>query len=100
DLCHDESHVRQYRPSEWHELLQAAGFDVSTVETYTRHRPLTALTDGVSPANVRKIHALLDGISEAQRRALNLSDVNGEPYLNHWYILIAAVPRANKSRSR
>lgn len=93
DVCHDESHVRQYRASEWRPLLAAAGFTITTLETYTRHRPLTALTDGVSPANVRRIHALLDGITSAQRRALNLTEVGGEPYLNHWYILIAAVPR-------
>lgn len=97
DLCHDESHVRQYRASEWHALLAAADFAVTSVETYTRHRPLTALTDGVSPANVRKIHALLDGLTPAQRRALHLADVAGEPYLNHWYILIAAVPRGRSA---
>lgn len=93
DFCHDESHVRQYRPNEWHQLLETAGFDVTSVETYTRHRPLTALTDGVSPTNVRRIHALLDGLTPAQRRALHLVDIEGEPYLNHWYILIAAIPR-------
>lgn len=91
DLCHDESHVRQYRASEWRPLLAAAGFEITTLETYTRHRPLTALTDGVSPANVRRIHALLDGITPAQRQALNFTEVGGEPYLNHWYVLIAAV---------
>lgn len=92
DVCHDESHVRQYRASEWRRLLAAAGFDVITLETYTRHRPLTALTDGVGPSNVRKIHALLDGLTVAQRAALHLIDVGGEPYLNHWYVLIAALP--------
>lgn len=93
DYCHDESHVRQYRPSEWRQLLHAAGFKIETLETYTRHRPLTALTDGVGPSNVRKIHALLAGLTSAQRHALNYIDVGGEPYLNHWYVLIAAVPR-------
>lgn len=92
DVCHDESHVREYRASEWRRLLAAAGFDVITLETYTRHRPLTALTDGVGPYNVRKIHALLDGLTAAQRAALHLTNVGGEPYLNHWYVLIAAVP--------
>lgn len=94
DYCHDESHVRQYRPNEWRHLLHAAGFEIATLETYTRHRPLTALTDGVGPGNVRKIHALLAGLTSAQRQALNYTDVGGEPYLNHWYVLIAAFPRA------
>jgi ubiquinone/menaquinone biosynthesis C-methylase UbiE len=99
DYCHDESHVRQYRPSEWLELLDTAGFTVATLETYSRHRPLTALTDGVSPGNARKIHALLDGLTPAQRRALHLTDVDGEPHLNHWYVLIAAVPRNRLAQS-
>lgn len=93
DFCHDESHVRQYRASEWRQLLEAAGFEIESLETYTRHRPLTSLTDGVGPTNVRKIHALLAGLTIAQRRALNYTEVAGEPYLNHWYLLIAAVPR-------
>jgi ubiquinone/menaquinone biosynthesis C-methylase UbiE len=93
DLYHDESHVRQYRPSEWARLLEAAGFRMLSCETYTRHRPLTALTDGVSAENVRTMHALLDGLTATQRSALNFTDVDGKPHLNHWYVLLAAVPR-------
>jgi ubiquinone/menaquinone biosynthesis C-methylase UbiE len=90
DRYHDESHVRQYRPSEWRRMLQASGFAVETVEPYTQHRPLTSLTAGVSAQNVRKIQAVLDGLSPNQRQALNLAEVNGEPHLTHWYVLIAA----------
>jgi ubiquinone/menaquinone biosynthesis C-methylase UbiE len=90
DRYHDESHVRQYRPSEWQRMLGACGFAVETTEPYTQHRPLTSLTAGVSAENVRKIQAVLDGLSPRQRHALNLAEVNGEPYLNHWYVLIAA----------
>jgi len=90
DRYHDESHVRQYRPSEWRNMLTGAGFAVEVAEPYTKHRPLTSLTKDVREENVRKIHARLEALNEQQRRALNLAEVNGEPYINHWYVLLAA----------
>lgn len=90
DRLHDESHVRQYRPSEWHSMLAEAGFAVHLVEPYVRHRPLTALTDRVSPEDVARIRAMLASLDEVQRAALNFVAVAGQPYLNHWYVLIAA----------
>lgn len=90
DWYHDESHVRQYRPSEWQTLLKDVGFMVEFVELYTKHRPLTSLTRDVREENVRKIHARLYALNEQQRQALNLAEVNGELYINHWYVLLAA----------
>lgn len=90
DWYHDESHVRQYRPSEWQTMLKDVGFMVEFVELYTKHRPLTSLTRDVGEENVRKIHARLDALNEQQRQALNLAEVNGELYINHWYVLLAA----------
>ena len=90
DRLHDESHVRQYRPSEWRHMLEAQGFAVETVEPYTQHRPLSALTDGVAADNVQKIQALLDRLDARERHALNLVDVGGRPHLNPWYLLLAA----------
>lgn len=90
DWYHDESHVRQYRPSEWQAMLEGAGFVVESIEPYTRHRPLTSLTKDVREENVQKIHARLASLNEPQRQALNLAEVNGEPYINHWYVRIAA----------
>ena len=90
DRLHDESHVRQYRPSEWRRMLADQGFVVDTVEPYTKHRPLTALTAGVAAANVQKIHAVLDALDASQRTTLSLTEVDSELYLNHWYVLLAA----------
>src|SRR5512147_1971187 len=42
DVLHDRSHVREYRPSEWHSMLQEAGCTAEVVEPYTKHRPLSA----------------------------------------------------------
>ncbi len=93
DRYHDESHVREYRASEWRQLLTSRGFSVEAMEGFIRHRPLTALTADVSAENVQKIHALLDGLSAGQRAALNFTTVNGEPHLNHWFVLLAASKR-------
>ena len=89
DRYHDESHVRQYRPSEWERLLEDHGFTVAAVEDYVKHRPLTALTADVSPENVRRIHAALDSLTPDQRAALNLRDVDGQPHPNHWYVMVS-----------
>lgn len=86
DVLHDGSHVRQYRPSAWRRMLAAAGFAVEHVEPYTQHRPVAALTKGVAPDDVAKIHALL-----AENAAgLDLRDVGGVPHSTHWYVMIAA----------
>ncbi len=90
DRLHDESHVRQYRPNEWRHMLGVQGFVIEVVEPYTKHRPLTALTQGVSSENIAKIDAVLAKLDASQRRALNLQEISGEPYLTHWYVLVAA----------
>jgi len=90
DRYHDESHVRQYRLSEWRRMLEENGFTVEETEAYTKHRPLTSLTDGVPQENVQKIHETLNQLNAQQREALNLREVDGQLYLNHWYVMISA----------
>lgn len=86
DVLHDESHVRQYRPSEWRAMLESAGFAIEVLDPYVRHRPVSSLTDGVSAGNARRIGEILAGLSEEQRRLFRYE--NG--HLNHWYVMIAA----------
>ncbi len=88
DRLHDGSHVRQYAPNEWRGMLEAAGFAVGIVEPYTRHRPVSSLTTGAAPEDVRLIDELLAGLDAAQRAALNLRKVNGDPHITHWYVMI------------
>jgi ubiquinone/menaquinone biosynthesis C-methylase UbiE len=90
DYYHDESHVRQYRPSRWRAMLEARGFAVDAVEPYTRHRPLRALTRDVSRANVTAINDILEALTPAQRALFDLCEVEGELYLNHWYVMVSA----------
>jgi len=91
DTYHDESHIREYRPQQWRRMLEDAGFVVEVVEPYTRHRPVTSLTNGVSEENVRKIHETLAELTDAQREAFNLVDKNGQLHLNHWFVLLSAI---------
>lgn len=90
DRLHDPSHVRQYRPSEWQEMIAAAGFRVDAVEPYERHRPLTSLTGAASLDGQYRIYQILDRLNAYQRSVLKLIDVEGVPHINHWYVLIAA----------
>jgi SAM-dependent methyltransferase len=101
DVLHDHSHVREYSPAEWAAFCQGVGLVVDAVEVYTRHRPLTSLTDGVDPADVAEILALVRGLSEAQAAALHLQQPDGgagvetgsDPAairFDHHYLLVAA----------
>ena len=89
DSCHDPSHVRQYRPTEWRGLFESHGLEVEALEPYVQHRPLTSLTDNASPEGVSGIRSILAGLTAGQREALDLREVNGEPHCNHWYIMVA-----------
>lgn len=90
DWLHDESHVREYRPSQWQAMLEAAGCRVLALETYIRHRPLSSLTERVSPQNVAQIHGILASLSPGQRHKLALVEKDGELYSNHWYVILVA----------
>jgi len=91
DTFHDESHVREYRASEWRDMLEQAGFKVEAIESYIKHRPLTSLTEGVSEANVSQIRKTLEGLTASQREVFNLVDRSGQLYLNHWFVLVSAI---------
>lgn len=91
DWLHDHSHVRQYRPSEWQSMLRDAGCQVEVVESYTKHRPLSAFTNGVEPESVAEIERIIAGLNEAQRAAMNVFEKDGEIYLNHWYVIAVGV---------
>jgi len=91
DWLHDHSHVRQYRPSEWESMMQEAGCRIEVVETYTKHRPLSAFTNGVEPESAAEIERIIAGLDEAQRVALNVIEKDGEICLNHWYVMVVGV---------
>jgi ubiquinone/menaquinone biosynthesis C-methylase UbiE len=90
DTLHDRSHVRQYRPSAWRRLLEAAGFEVESATPYVKHRPIRSLTDRVDPKDVAKIHEILGRLSTEEKAKLNLIETGEERYSDHWYVMIAA----------
>ena len=90
DVLHDESHVRQYRPSEWRTMLERHGFQVDMVETYTRHRSISALTRDVAPERVARIHEILAAIDDETRSILDVREIDGELHLTHFFVLVAA----------
>jgi len=92
DTLHDRSHVRQYRPSHWRRLLDAAGFDVRELEEYTQDRPISAFTNQVPDADVAAVHDIVRGLTARQREVLNLTAVDGETMLRHFYLTIVADP--------
>jgi SAM-dependent methyltransferase len=93
DWLHDESHVREYRASEWESMLREAGFEVGVVEPYTKHRPLSSLTAGVAPDNAAEIHRIIASLSKFQRAAMNVVEKEGEILTNHWYVIAVGVKR-------
>jgi ubiquinone/menaquinone biosynthesis C-methylase UbiE len=90
DRLHDRSHVREYRPRQWRSLLEACGFAVDVVDTYSKHLPLASLTANASPESAEKIRAIVKGLTGEQRKAMNVAEVEGEVYLNHWYVMLSA----------
>lgn len=90
DRLHDASHVREYRPSQWRELLEGCDFVVDLIEPYSKRLPLTSLTTNVSPKNIERIHAIVNHLNDDQKGAMNVTEKDGEVYLNHWYITLSA----------
>lgn len=91
DWLHDHSHVRQYRPCEWKRMMQEAGCKIETNETYTKHRPLSAFTNGVDATDVVEIESIVARLKADQRTLLNVAEKDGEVYLNHWYVTVVGV---------
>ena len=93
DLLHDESHVREYRPTEWVDMLGDLGFTIKVVEPYTRHRLLSSLADNVSPENTARIHKIVTSLNDEQRRAMNIVEKDGETHINHWFVMVAGMKK-------
>lgn len=90
DWLHDESHIRQYRPSEWERMLREHGFAIEIIEPYSRSRPLTSLMQDVSETNVARIRAILDSLNENQKQALRYIKTVENEHIHHWYVLLSA----------
>jgi hypothetical protein len=90
DRLHDESHVREYRPSEWNSLLHVSGFTIDNEELYTIHRPLSSLTNNVEATAVEKIHDIIARMTSEEKELMKIGMIDGELHINHWFIMIKA----------
>lgn len=90
DYYHDHSHIRQYRPSEWQQMLAQHGFTVEETIPYDLHRPISSLTKDTSTEDQQAIAEIIAGLTAAQRVAMNVREVDGILHLNHWYLTISA----------
>ena len=90
DLLHDRSHVRDYRPSEWRQMLSRGGFTLEAAEPYTRSRPLESLTDGVAAPQAREIQAIVAGLADDVRAVMGIETDGDRTTIIHWYLALAA----------
>jgi len=90
DALHDESHMHEYRPSEWIGMLEEARFEVIAVSTYSEQRPLSSLTADVAPNRVARIHSIVRGLDADQRIAMNVIEKEGQIFTDHWFVIVAA----------
>ncbi len=95
DWYHDQSHVREYRPSEWRRMLEESDFRAEVIDPYVQNRPVSTLTRNVDAANTACIHTRLESLTEEQRRHFGLKPVDGVLHLNHWYVLLSAIALAD-----
>ena len=85
--------MRLYRPSEWRSLLEETGFEAHTAEMYTKHRPLSSLTQDLAEAQIQSMISSLRGLSSSQTKLFDLEERAGEFHFNHWYLIMAATKR-------
>lgn len=90
DTLHDRSHVRQYRASEWRQMLERAGFLPRAVEEYQQDRPLRAFTNQVPDADAAEVARIVAALTPRQREVFRVGERDGEATLRHWYLTVVA----------
>jgi ubiquinone/menaquinone biosynthesis C-methylase UbiE len=90
DTLHDPSHVREYRPSEWREMLERAGLKVEEVETYRRQRHISSLSEGAGD-QTHAIMAYVEGLPDGCKKVLGVALVSGQWHIDHFYVMVLAV---------
>lgn len=94
DVLHDPSHVREYRLSEWNEMLSRSAFRVRSTAFFAAHRPLDSLTDRADPEDARQVLAVVDSLDTEQRRRMGVEGHDGVTYIDHYFVIVAAERRA------
>lgn len=90
DFYHDRSHIREYRASEWQNMLFANGFAIELIETYQKLRPLSVLTGNAGAQWKEKIDTRVMALSQSEKEKLGWQIIDGQVHFYHWYVLIKA----------
>ena len=91
DVWHDASHIRQYRASEWCDMIAAVGLRLRALEGYVQHRPLSSFAHGAGPVEVAAMRQRLARATPHEREWLALEQQGQEWLFNNWYLSLAAV---------
>ena len=91
DELHDRSHVREYRPSEWRDMVSSAGLEPREMRTYIRNLPLRQLTGTAEQTDAEEIVRLVGAFSEGLKEKFGFRMVAGETSINHWFVMLTAV---------
>jgi ubiquinone/menaquinone biosynthesis C-methylase UbiE len=91
DTLHDRSHVREYRASEWMEMLSAIGLDPKQTRSYMRNLPLARLTATAEGADAQEIVRTVEAFPEETKAKFGYRMVSGEAHINHWFLMLTAV---------
>ncbi len=94
DRLHDPSHVREYGMREWEGALRTVGMKVEKVHQYRRHLPLTSLTGNAEEGNAREIERVVAALPSDLRDRMAVEEVEGDTYLDHYFITLQAVKRS------
>lgn len=94
DFLHYPSHMRDYGSQEWTNLLAEAGFEIESMESYVKHRPVSSLTDNAASENAQKIRDIIANISIEEKSFFDIRIIRGELFINHWFIMIKATKPA------
>jgi SAM-dependent methyltransferase len=91
DVLHDRSHVREYRPSEWKQMLIGAGLQPREMRTYARSMPLKRLTGTAEEKDAQEIVRTVTELSEELKHKFGYRTVSGNVCINHWFVMMTAV---------
>jgi ubiquinone/menaquinone biosynthesis C-methylase UbiE len=91
DELFDRSHVREYRPSEWKDMLVKAGFQISVPETYRRHLPLTSITEYLDEGTAAKIFSFIKDLQPRTKYRLGVEERDGDLWIDHFYVMVSSI---------
>jgi ubiquinone/menaquinone biosynthesis C-methylase UbiE len=92
EILRDASHIRDYRVSEWHAILYAAGFDVRESDSWTLTMEFPIWTSRMRTSELR-VNAIRDVLSKASDEARQYFKVQADSSFDIDVAWLAAKPK-------